>query len=87
MPAQRAVIYLVLDRRRYGTDPAQYLHDVLCRLPEMKITEIAQITLWLGPKPEKSVRLASGHASIPPPLNGVKKAVRLTDTQRGIPAN
>ena len=56
MPAQRAVIYLVLDRRRYGTDPAQYLHDVLCRLPEMKITEIAQITLWLGPKPEKSVR-------------------------------
>ena len=40
-----AVIYSLLATcRRYGIDRREYLHDVLSRLPSMKIAEVAELT-------------------------------------------
>jgi hypothetical protein len=50
-----AVIYSVLGScRRLGIDPHEYLRDVLRRLPDMKITEIEQITPGAWAKAKKS---------------------------------
>jgi hypothetical protein len=50
-----AVIYSVIGScRRLGIDPHEYLRDVLRRLPEMKITEIASITPAAWAKAKKT---------------------------------
>jgi transposase len=50
-----AVIYSVLGScRRLGIDPHEYLRDVLRRLPDMKITEIEQITPAAWAKAKKA---------------------------------
>jgi hypothetical protein len=54
-----AVIYSVLGScRRLGVDPHAYLQDVLRRLPEMKITQIEQLTpvVWA-----RARKIASRH--------------------------
>jgi transposase len=52
-----AVIYSVLGScRRLGVDPHAYLQEVLRRLPEMKITEIEQITPAAWTKARKGAR-------------------------------
>ena len=50
-----AVIYSVLGScRRLGIDPHEYLRDVLRRLPDMKITEIEQVTPAAWAKAKKA---------------------------------
>jgi transposase len=56
-----AVIYSILGScRRYGIDPAQYLRDVLTRLPDMKQNEIPSVTpkAWAKAHPQARVRPA-----------------------------
>ena len=56
-----AVIYSVLGScRRYGINPHEYLHDVLRRLPAMKMSEIAQVTpaAWARAKRTATQRAA-----------------------------
>jgi transposase len=53
-----AVIYSILGScRRYGLDPAQYLRDVLTRLPDMKQSEIPGVTpkAWAKAHPQARV--------------------------------
>lgn len=55
-----AVIYSVLGScRRLGIDPHEYLNDVLRRLPDMKITQIATITPEAWARTHKSRRTVS----------------------------
>lgn len=40
-----AIIYTLLETcKRHGINPQEYLHDVLARLPSMKITQVAELT-------------------------------------------
>lgn len=52
-----AVIYSVLGScRRYGIDPHEYLNDVLRRLPDMKQSQIAEITPAAWAQAKKAAR-------------------------------
>lgn len=52
-----AIIYTILATcKAHGIDPWEYLHDVLSRLPSMKITEVDQLTPanWLAARRQNS---------------------------------
>jgi transposase len=52
-----AIIYTILATcKAHGIDPWEYLHDVLSRLPSMKITEVDQLTPanWLAARKKKA---------------------------------
>lgn len=52
-----AIIYTILAScRAHGIDPWEYLHDVLSRLPAMKITEVDQLTptKWIAARKQQA---------------------------------
>jgi len=68
---QSAVIYSVLGScRRLGVDPHEYLRDVLRRLPEMKITEIEQITPAAWAKARKAAARSARQQDTCPGYDG-----------------